>query len=507
MALATVFSRARHGLDAPLVSVEVHLANGLPGLSLVGLPEAAVRESKDRVKAAIINSGFSFPARRITVNLAPADLPKDGGRFDLAIAIGILAAAGEIATDPLKQYEFLGELSLSGHLRPIIGALPAALACAKHNRQLIIPVDNGGEAALSSDNETLTADHLLSVCAHLAQRDPLPPAEQVSYLPVETDHPDLRDVRGQHQAKRALEVAAAGGHHLLFVGPPGSGKSMLASRFAGLLPPLSEPQALEVAAIQSISQGAVDLKAWKRRPFRQPHHTASAIALAGGGGIPQPGEISLAHHGVLFLDELPEFSRHALEVLREPMESGVITISRAARQAEYPARFQLIAAMNPCPCGWWGDANGRCSCTREQMLRYAAKISGPLLDRIDLQLYVKPVAAEQISVTHGHAPSEGSEQIRQRVTLARQRQLERQGKANAALLPAELAGHIQLTAPALDVVDQAMQRLQLSARAYHRILKVARSIADLADRETVDTQHIGEALQYRQMDRNLRSAG
>jgi magnesium chelatase family protein len=392
MSLATVFSRAQCGLEAPLVSVEVHLANGLPSLSIVGLPEAAVKESKDRVRAALTNCGFEFPSdRRITVNLAPADLPKEGGRFDLAIALGILAASGQVPRDTLAGYELLGELSLGGELRPVHGVLPAVLQAREAGRALILPEANGAEAALVRGAACLTAPHLLSVCGAFNGHD-----GQSLKQPVITAQrqdaahpPDLAEVRGQAQARRALEVAAAGGHSLLMIGPPGSGKSMLAARLPGILPPLTEAEALEVAAIASISpQGFDPARHWGRRPVRAPHHTASGIALVGGGSLPRPGEITLAHHGVLFLDELPEFSRAVLEVLREPLETGRITISRAARQAEFPARFQLVAAMNPCPCGWLGDPSGRCRCSAEQVQRYRARISGPLLDRIDLHVQV-----------------------------------------------------------------------------------------------------------------------
>ncbi|MCU7810276.1 MAG: YifB family Mg chelatase-like AAA ATPase, partial [Candidatus Thiodiazotropha sp. (ex Notomyrtea botanica)] len=388
MSLAILYSRAQEGIQAPLVTVEIHLANGLPALSIVGLPEMAVRESKDRVRGALTNSQFEFPARRITINLAPADLPKEGGRFDLPIGLGILAASGQLPKATLENYEFAGELALSGELRPVTGILPAALAAREAGRTLIVPRQNADEAALVADLNLHCADHLLEVCAHLNGTSLLPTIRKNSRPTVSGHQPYLAEVKGQHQAKRALEIAAAGGHALLFIGPPGTGKSMLATRLPGILPEMSEDEALESAAIASITNRPFQPERWLQRPFRSPHHTASAVALVGGGSKPRPGEISLAHNGVLFLDELPEFERHVLEVLREPMENGWITISRATQQAEYPARFQLIAAMNPCPCGYLGDGSERCRCSIEQIKRYRNRISGPLLDRIDMHVEV-----------------------------------------------------------------------------------------------------------------------
>ncbi|PBS11479.1 ATP-dependent protease [Lysobacteraceae bacterium NML93-0792] len=493
MGLALVHGRARAGIRAPEVKVEVHLAGGLPSMSIVGLPEAAVREAKDRVRAAIQCAQFEFPARRITVNLAPADLPKGGGRFDLPIALGILAASGQIPAEALRDWEFIGELGLTGELRATDGVLPAALAVAATGRRLLVPAANGEEAALASEVEVRTARTLLEVCGMLGGQKSLPvaaaPAQRVSA------GPDMRDVRGQAQARRALEIAAAGGHHLLLVGPPGCGKTLLASRLPGLLPDASEAEALESAAVQSISGRGLDPTCWRTRPFRSPHHTASAIALVGGGSEPRPGEISLAHNGVLFLDELPEWDRRALEVLREPLESGLVTISRAARQSEFPARFQLVAAMNPCPCGWAGDISGRCRCSSDAITRYRARISGPLLDRIDLHVDVPrlPPAALRPDAPEG----ESSGHIRQRVIDARQRQIDRAGVTNAALDQAATARDCRLAPGDQALLERAIDALHLSARAMHRILRVARTIADLDGQTSIASIHLTEALTYR----------
>ncbi|MFC5513661.1 YifB family Mg chelatase-like AAA ATPase [Massilia jejuensis] len=499
MSLAVLRSRALSGMQAHPVSVEVHLANGLPGLAIVGLPDAEVREAKDRVRAALQNVGFEMPARRITVNLAPADLPKESGRFDLPIALGILAASGQIPAKELDRYEFAGELSLSGQLRPVRGALAMTFAIGRGGgdtcRAFILPRASADEAALVADAAVYPADTLLQVCAHFAATDD--GARLTRYRNERQGqavcYPDFSDVKGQQHAKRAFEIAAAGHHSLLLMGPPGAGKSMLAARFPGLLPPMTDEEALEAAAVQSLN-GSFSAARWRVRPFRSPHHTSSGVALVGGGGVPRPGEVSLAHCGVLFLDELPEFDRKVLEVLRQPLESGRITISRAAQQADFPARFQLIAAMNPCPCGWRGHPSGRCHCTDETAARYRDRISGPLLDRIDMQIEVSAMSPDAMGA---RADGEPSVAIAARVEHAHAMQLARQGKPNQRLNTHEIERYCALDPASGHTLRSAMSLMNWSARAYHRVLKVARTIADLAGAPAIGAAHIAEAVQYR----------
>ena len=498
MGLAVVYARGREGIAAPLVTVEVHLSNGLPNFSIVGLPETAVKESKDRVRGALLNCQFEFPQQRITVNMAPADIPKEGGRFDLAIALGILAASGQIRGNALANMECLGELSLGGELRPVVGALPAAIQARQAGRQLILPRENAAEATLAGNVEVIPAVHLLEVCSHLNGQRRIefqPPSPPPAFT---VEMPDFADVHGHFHAKRALEIAAAGRHNLLMLGPPGTGKSMLASRLPGILPLLSEAEALESAAVASVSDVAFDPQRWREPPFRSPHHTASAPAMVGGGSNPRPGEISLAHNGVLFLDELPEFDRRVLEVLREPLETGIITISRAARQADFPARFQLIAAMNPCPCGYLGDPSGRCHCTSDQVQRYRARISGPLLDRIDMHIEVQRVSRELLRSSGSEEPSAS---VRERVVRARQQAVQRGGHANAQLNPQQIKRFCALDEKTQNLLERAVDKLGLSHRAYHRILKLARTIADLAGAESIQITHVSEAVSYRKLDR------
>ena len=507
MSLARVYSRAGVGVTAPLVTVEVHAGGGLAKMSMVGLPETAVREAKDRVKAALLNCGYTFPPGHITISLAPADLPKEGGRFDLPIALGILAASAQLDDRRLSEFEFLGELSLGGELNPVSGVLPTAIEASRSGRKLIVPCANAAEAALVGSGQQYGAASLLSVVAWLQGREALTPARQATssawrdsaggdLLPE--DGEDLSEIYGQHVARRALEVAAAGGHNILFSGPPGTGKTMLASRLPGIMPPLTEREALETAAVASVSQVGLDIDRWRVRAFRAPHHTASSAAMVGGGAKPRPGEISLAHHGVLFLDELPEFNRNVLEVLREPMESGRIVIARAAGYAEFPARFQLVAAMNPCPCGYAGDKSGRCHCTADQVQRYRGRISGPLLDRIDLHVEVARPGSRPLNGS-GALP-ESSRDVRRRVLAARKIQLERAGIANARLSGAQLRDHCGMSSDQWEFLEQAAQRTGLSPRGCQRILKVARTVADLDSAPRIDSAHLAEALAYRGID-------
>ena len=517
MSFAQVYTRSVVGLHAPQVIIEVHLSQGLPALTIVGLPAAAVRESKDRVRSAILNSGFQFPNRRLTINLAPADLPKDGARLDLPIAIGILAASGQLEPEVLSGFEFIGELALNGELRQVSGSLAVTRAIKAESlvakpatadeqaprqlrqlRQLIVPIDNGAEASRVDGVEILGAQSLKAVCGHLQSlADPSVTTER---LEIVTPSPaqqhagykvDLADVKGQHHARRALEIAAAGGHSLLFTGPPGSGKTLMASRLPTILPDLSDEDALEVASTYSVADSDYD---YGTRPFRQVHHTISSVALVGGGSRPKPGEITLANKGVLFLDELPEFERSVLEVLRQPLEAKQITISRANSQMTFPANFQLVAAMNPCPCGYDGDASGRCRCRPEQIKRYQDKLSGPLLDRIDLHI---TVPALPIADLQNAQAGETSEQVRTRVSAAHKRQLIRQKKVNNELSPSEIDKYIQLGEAEQQLLQLAQQRLNLSARGYHRVLRVARTIADLADSIDITSVHVSEALSYR----------
>ncbi|MCG8380205.1 MAG: YifB family Mg chelatase-like AAA ATPase, partial [Proteobacteria bacterium] len=494
--IAIIYSRAQDGINAPLVTVEVHLSRGLPGFTIVGLPETTVKESKERVRSAIMNNQFEFPLNRITINLAPADLPKEGGRFDLPIAMGILIASGQIPAKDIQGYELIGELSLTGELKPVQGALSISLSIKESQRSLIIPLKNADEAALVEQTVCLPARHLLDVCAHFSGNNELS-IHRNTYIPTKIKYEDdLNDIVGHEHAKRSLEIAAAGRHNLLMIGPPGSGKTMLAERIPTILPPMTEKQALESAAITSISQNGFTIDQWRRRTIRSPHHSASSVALVGGGSNPKPGEISLSHHGILFLDELPEFDRKVLEVLREPMESGRIIISRAAKQIEYPAQFQLIAAMNPCPCGFLGDSSGRCRCTEEQINRYQNKVSGPLLDRIDIIIEVNSLTESIISNTK-ETQTETSSIVRERVNKAFATQINRNRKTNAELNSKEIEQLCQISDKDKALLQLAAKKLGLTGRSVHKILKVARTIADLSECNIIATEHLTEAISYR----------
>lgn len=500
MSLAILRCRAQYGTEAPPVTIEVFLSGGLPTFTIVGMAETAVRESKDRVRGALMSSGFEFPQQRITISLGPAEMRKAGGRYDLPIALGILAARKQFPLAALNDIECYGELALNGELRPVSGLLPAVLKAHGSGRSVIVPRDNAPEVALCGA-DVVPASSLLEVTAHLAGRERIGLAPATDPAPGAERSPDLADVRGQQHAKRALEVAAAGHHNLLFIGPPGTGKSMLSRRLPGLLPAMTKQEALETAAVMSIAGVPATAARWRKRPFRAPHHTASAAALVGGGPRLSPGEISRAHNGILFLDELPEFNRNALEALREPMETGSITIARAGAQAEFPARFQLIAAMNPCPCGYLGDSKSDCRCSGDRVVSYRNKISGPLLDRIDL--HVEVLRPSTGTLREGDPDSESSATVADRVARAWRQQTERSGVANARLEGKALAAACDIDDRCWSLLESAAERFNLSARAHQRLLRVSRTIADLSGKTKIAPPHIAEALSLRCLDRRL----
>ncbi|MGV0005643.1 MAG: YifB family Mg chelatase-like AAA ATPase [Candidatus Porifericomitaceae bacterium WSBS_2022_MAG_OTU9] len=498
MKLAVCYSRARRGLNAPEVSIEAHVSSGISKFNIVGLPETSVRESRERVRSAILHNGFQFPWGRLTVNLAPADLPKSGSCFDLPIALSILAATGQIEGNTLGQYEFIGELALAGELRKVGAVLPAVLASRQNGRTIVLPTANAAEAALVPQARLLMASHLVEVCQHLAGTAKLQKPE-VAVTAANAGSKDLAEVHGQKVARRALEIAAAAGHNLLMIGVPGIGKTMLAERLPTILPPMTEDEALECAAIQSVSTSGFTPRMWKRRPFRSPHHSLSMPALIGGGRDPHPGEVSLAHHGVLFLDELPEFNRCSLEALREPLESGQVRISRVAAQAEFPAEFQLVAAMNPCPCGYLGDQAKQCKCVPDKVHKYRQRISGPLLDRLDMHIILtRPAVGEMLAV----GKEESSAAVRARVMVARGVQQQRAGKLNSQLQQAELEQFAPIDRQARETIAICIKRLALSARGVLRLRRLARTVADLDQSQAIQPQHIAEASSYRQMDRS-----